>query len=439
MPVENPAGRGHKAHSGRPGPERLAKWKKDRQMAQTSQALSVDAIIIGGGLVGMTLALALTSHGLEVAVVDAADLTTTLAAGFDGRASALANASGKMLQAINVWPYLEDAAQPIREIMVTDGDSPRFLQFDSSAIGNEPLGYMFENRRLRAALLEAANHAKGLHLFAPDRLAAWQRSPSRVEATLASGQKLVAPLLVSAEGRRSTLRDQVGIRAAQWAYRQHGLVTTVSHEKPHGDVAHERFLPDGPFAILPLQNNRCCIVWTVSERDGPAYAQLSDRAFMAEIRRRFGDFLGDLELAAPRWTYPLGFIHAERYIDDRFALIGDSAHGIHPIAGQGLNMGFRDVAAFTQVIVESARLGLDLGSPEVLQRYQQWRRPDNVMSAAVMDGLVRLFSNDFKPLTRARQIGLSVVNRIPPLKGFFMREAMGTTGKLPRLLLGERA
>ena len=418
---------------------RGARLGKDRRMADTSKAISVDAIIIGGGLVGMTLALALTSHGLEVAVVDAADLTTTLASGFDGRASAIANASGKMFQAIGVWPYLADAAQPIREIMVTDGDSPRFLQFDSSAIGNEPLGYMFENRLLRAALLEAAGKAQGLHLFAPDRLASWQRNTSRVDAVLTSGQKLTAPLLVSAEGRRSTLRDQVGIRCAQWSYRQHGIVTTVSHEKPHGDVAHERFLPDGPFAILPLQNNRCCIVWTVSEREGPALVGLSDRAFLAEIRRRFGDFLGELELAAPRWTYPLGFIHAERYIDDRFALIGDSAHGIHPIAGQGLNMGMRDVAAFTQVLVESARIGLDLGSPEVLERYQQWRRPDNVMSSAVMDGLVRLFSNDSKTLARARQVGLSVVNRIPPLKGFFMREAMGATGKLPRLLLGERA
>ncbi len=256
---------------------------------------------------------------------------------------------------------------------------------------------------------------------------------------LASGQKITAPLLVSAEGRRSTLRDQVGIRCAQWSYRQHGIVTTVAHEKPHGDVAHERFLPNGPFAILPLQNNRCCIVWTVSEREGPALVGLSDRAFLAEIRHRFGDFLGELELAAPRWTYPLGFIHAERYIDDRFALIGESAHGIHPIAGQGLNMGLRDVAAFTQVLVESARIGLDLGSPEVLERYQRWRRPDNVSSAAVMDGLVRLFFNNLRTLTLARQVGLSVVNRIPPLKGFFMREAMGTTGKLPRLLLGERA
>lgn len=408
-------------------------------MADTSKALSVDAIIIGGGLVGMTLALALTSHGLEVAVVDTADLNATLATGFDGRASAIANASSKIFQVIGVWPHLADVAQPISKIVVTDGDSPRFLQFDSAAIGNEPLGYMFENRMLRVALMEAAGKAQGLHLFAPDRLANWTRTASRVEATLASGQQLVAPLIVAAEGRRSSLRDQVGIRCAQWSYRQHGIVTTVAHEKHHGDVAYERFLPDGPFAILPMQNNRSCIVWSVSERDSEGIMGLSDRAFLAEVRKRFGDFLGDLELASPRWSYPLNFIHAERYIDDRFALIGDSAHGIHPIAGQGFNMGLRDVAAFTQVLVESARLGLDLGSPEVLERYQRWRRPDNVMSAAVMDGLVRLFSNNLKPLARARQVGLSVVNRIPPLKGFFMREAMGATGKLPRLLTGERA
>ncbi|MGK2285379.1 UbiH/UbiF/VisC/COQ6 family ubiquinone biosynthesis hydroxylase [Pedomonas sp. V897] len=408
-------------------------------MADENRAISVDAIIIGGGLVGMTLALALSSHGLEVAVVDSADLNATLEASFDGRASAIANASAKMFQAIGVWPHLADVAQPIRKILVTDGDSPRFLQFDSAAIGDEPLGYMFENRLLRAGLMAAYRQSEGIRLHAPDRLVSWNRSSARVEAVLASGTRLVAPLLVSAEGRRSSLREQVGIRVAQWSYRQHGIVTTVAHEKPHGDVAHERFLPNGPFAILPLQHNRSGIVWTVSDKDGPAYMGLSDRAFLAELQRRFGDFLGKVELAAPRWSYPLGFIHAERYIDDRFALIGDSAHGIHPIAGQGLNMGLRDVAAFTQVLVESARIGLDIGSPDVLRRYQQWRRPDNVSSAAVMDGLVRLFSNDLKTVTFARRFGIGLVNRIPPLKGFFMREAMGATGKLPRLLQGERA
>jgi len=434
LPVENPAPPGHKA-AGTPVPQDV----KDRLMADAQKAVSVDAIIIGGGLVGMTLALALSAHGLEVAVVDAADLGATLEAGFDGRASAIANASSKMFQAIGVWPHLADVAQPIAKIMVTDGDSPRFLQFDSAAIGDEPLGYMFENRRLRVGLMDAYRASKGIRLFAPDQLVSWTRSNSRVEAVLASGVKITAPLLVSAEGRRSRLRAEVGIRTASWSYRQHGIVTTVAHEKPHGDVAHERFLPNGPFAILPLQHNRSSIVWTVSEKDGPALMQLGDRAFLAEVKHRFGDFLGELQLAAPRWSYPLGFIHAERYVDDRFALIGDAAHGIHPIAGQGLNMGLRDVAAFTQVLIESARIGLDLGSPDVLTRYQQWRRPDNVMSAAVMDGLVRLFSNDLKTVTMARRLGMGLVNRIPPLKGFFMREAMGATGKLPKLLLGERA
>lgn len=407
-------------------------------MTEKTAVQAVDVIIIGGGLVGMTLALALTAHELEVAVVDSADLSATLDARFDGRASAIANASSKMLRAIGVWPHLEEAAQPIREIRVTDGNSPLFLHFDSAHIGHDPLGYMFENRRLRQALLQAAHAAPGLHLFAPDRLATWHRGTGRVDAVLASGVKLTAPLLVAADGRRSALRDEVGIRTATWAYRQHGIVTTVAHEQPHGDIAHERFLPDGPFAILPLQGNRSSIVWTVREEDGPALMQLSDRAFFAEVRKRFGDFLGELTPAAPRWSYPLNFHHAERYIDNRFALVGDSAHGIHPIAGQGLNMGLRDVAAFTQVMVESARVGLDLGSPDVLDRYQRWRRPDNAIVSAVTDGLTRLFSNDLKSLAAARRIGLAAVNRIPPLKGFFMHEAMGATGKLPRLLQGNR-
>lgn len=408
-------------------------------MAQASCVQNVDTIIIGGGLVGMTLALSLAAHGLEVAVVDAADLSVTLAPQFDGRASAIASASARLYEAIGLWPALEKVAEPIREIRVTDGQSPLFLHFDSAQLGDRPLGFMLENRQLRYGLLEAGHAAQGVHIYAPDRMVELTRDVARVQIVLGSGQTLRAPLLVAADGRRSVLREQMGIRIAQWSYAQSGIVTTVQHAQPHGQVAHERFLPDGPFAILPLPDNRSSIVWTVPERHAAAILGLSDRAFLAEIEKRFGDFLGDLTLAAPRWSYPLAFHHAERYIDDRFAMVGDAAHGIHPIAGQGLNMGLRDVAAFTQVIVESARLGLDIGAGDVLARYQRWRRPDNAMVCAVTDGLNRLFSNELKTVTLARRLGLAAVNKVAPLRGFFMREAMGATGKMPKLLLGQRA
>lgn len=405
----------------------------------TDNQRRVDVIIVGGGLVGMTLARALCVHGLETAVVDTADLSTTLTPAFDGRCSAIAAAAAKLFQAIGVWDQLAEVAQPIRDIRVTDGASPLFLHFDGQAVGGEPLGYMFENRMLRAALMKTAAATDGLHLFAPDRLVDWTRGPGKVEAVLAGGQRLVAPLIVAAEGRGSPLREQMGIRSARWSYRQHGIVTMVAHEKPHGDIAYERFLPDGPFAILPMPGQRSAIVWTVKASQGPAIMGLSDAAFMAEIGKRFGDFLGKLELVAPRWSYPLNFNHADHYVERRFALIGDAAHGNHPIAGQGFNLGVRDVAALTEVLVEAARLGLDLGSLEVLNRYQRWRRPDNTATAIIMDGLTHLFSNDLRTVTAARRLGLAAVNRIKPLKTFFMREAMGATGKLPALLRGELA
>jgi 2-octaprenyl-6-methoxyphenol hydroxylase len=409
--------------------------------AMPSSPSRADVLIIGGGLVGISLGIALARHGVRVVAVDSAVIEATLAPSFDGRASAIASASARMLQAIGVWPGLEAVAQPIWEIRVTDGDSPLFLHFDGSSNPDEPLGYMFENRRLRFALYDTAATLDGLTLLSPDQVRSVETDSAGATVTLASGAIWRVPLVVAADGRRSQWREKAGIPIAHWSYEQAAVITTVQHAEPHGDIAHERFLPAGPFAILPLSDDeqgrhRSSIVWTVAQDDGPAIMKLSDAAFRSEIADRFGDFMGDISLIAPRWSYPLTFHHADRYVVDRFALIGDSAHGIHPIAGQGLNMGLRDVAAMAEVLVEASRLGLDLGSPVVLERYQRWRRTDNMVIAAVTDGLNRLFSNRLPGLPFARRLGLAAVHRLPPLKSFFMNHARGTVGQLPRLLRG---
>ena len=400
-----------------------------------------DIIIIGGGLVGMTLALALDAHGLSSSVIDSADLSATLAPGFDGRASAIASASARMFQAIGLWNELAADGCAIDEIRVTDGLSPLHLHFDSRAgahgSGSGPLGYMFENRRLRAALIEAGRQAANVRIHAPARYRDVRREANGVTVDLDDGTQLRASLVVAADGRRSPLRDAAEIRIARWRYDQTAIVTMIEHDVPHGGIAFELFYPTGPFAILPMQpGTRSAIVWTVEAEDAAAYLGLPPRALAAEIEKRMGGVLGSLRLIAPASSYPLGFHHAERYVDTRLALVGDAAHGIHPIAGQGLNMGLRDVAALTEVLVEGARLGLDPGDAQLLARYQSWRRLDNAMVAGVTDILNRLFALPGRPAATVRRAGLAAVERIPPLKRFFMAEARGETGELPRLLQG---
>jgi len=404
--------------------------------ATVPETLRVDCIVAGGGLAGMSTALALDQGGLRVAVVDVADLPATLAPAFDGRASAVGSASARLLQAVGMWRHVEEA-QPIWEIRVVDQHSPLHLHFDGRDDAGEPLGYIVENRWLRHGLMREAANRPGLVLRAPDRLAEVTRTAGGVTARLASGLTLAAPLILACEGRRSPLREAAGIRMAQWDYHQVAIIVTVDHERPHGGIAHEIFLPGGPFAILPLTGNRSSIVWTVRPAEAPAIMALPRRAFDAEIAKRFGDFLGRIEVQAQRWSYPLTYQQSERYIDQRLALVADAAHGIHPIAGQGLNMGWRDIAALAEVLIEAARLGLDIGDETVLERYQRWRRTDNVIEGAATDALNRLFATDLAPVRLARRLGLAAVNRVPPLKAFFMSEARGTFGKLPRLLRGE--
>lgn len=399
---------------------------------------SCDVIILGGGLVGLTLAVALDAHGIRTIVVDPADPAATLGAGFDGRASAVASASWRMLRAIGVARRLEGQGCPITEIRVSDGLRGGGLVFDPDP-EDGAVGIMFENRLLRIALREAALAAPNVTLLMPAHPAQVVRDAVGVRVTLGDGRIMRGGLLVAAEGRNSPTREAAGIRVAHWRYDHAAIIGSVVHERPHGGIAHEIFYPEGPFAILPmLPGNRSAIVWTVRAEHAPAMLELGDRAFAAEAEKRMGGLLGAVEAASPRTSYPLGFHHAARITGERLALVGDAGHGIHPIAGQGLNLGFRDVAALVEVLVDGARLGLDFGDAQGLARYERWRSLDTFMVAAATDGLARLFGIRGRTAAAVRRFGLGAVQRIAPLKARFMAEARGETGTLPKLLYGEK-
>ncbi|TPG15700.1 UbiH/UbiF/VisC/COQ6 family ubiquinone biosynthesis hydroxylase [Sphingomonas oligophenolica] len=401
--------------------------------------MDTDVIILGGGLVGSTLALALDAHGLTATVVDPADPATILAPGFDGRASAVASASGRMLDAIGVGSRLAGQGCTIRHIRVSDGLKPGKLDFIPDA-DDDALGTMYENKLLRTALFEAASAAPHVDLKMMTRAVSVDRGEHGVTAVLDSGETIRAPLLVAAEGRHSPTRTAAGITVARWQYDHAAIIGAFHHEEDHENTAFEIFYAAGPFALLPLPDDadghRSAIVWTVKARDAAGMLKLGDRGFLAEAERRMGGFLGTLSGASPRASYPLGFHHAARITDRRLALVGDSAHGIHPIAGQGLNLGFRDVAALAEVLVEGKRVGLDLGDAALLDRYQRWRSLDTFMVAAATDTLTRLFGIPGKTASAVRRFGISAVDRIPPLKERFMAEARGESGDLPKLLQG---
>ncbi len=414
--------------------------------------MDADVIIAGGGLVGLTGGLALAQAGFDVLVLDASPATDRVAAAFDGRASALAYANFRMLETLGVAERLEGGAQPIAEILVTDGrpeDGLRrggaggaFLRFDPSELSGredgEPLGYMVENRRMRGALLQCAAESRRLTHRAPAAVQSVAFEPAAARITTESGEELRAPVVLGAEGRSSLVREALGVRTHGWGYPQAGVVATVRCERPHHGVAHEYFLPAGPFAILPLTENRASLVWTEREDAAKAAVGLSDAAFAAEIARRFGDFLGAVTPEGPRWSYPLELRIAEKFVGPRAALIGDAARRIHPIAGQGFNLGMKDVAALADVLLDAAHLGEDIGGLDVLERYQRWRRFDSAVMAVATDAFNRLFSTDFAPVRLARDAGLAIVNRIAPARRLFMRDAGAELGDLPRLLRGER-
>ena len=408
--------------------------------------MDADVIIIGGGLIGSTLALALARHDVSSIVVDTQDLDSTVLPAFDGRASAIASASARMLRALDIGAVLESDGCPIRAIRVTDGTAPQFLHFEAPE-GDDALGIMLENRLLRIALLRAVRAAPQVRLIAPATIVSLVRDAHRATLTLADGQVFTAPLAIAADGRRSATREAAGIKLTGWAYPNAALVTMVAHSVPHGGVACELFYPSGPLALLPMTDSapegpgggrpRSAIVWTVDAAVAAGARKLGPQALAAEIAARIDGTLGDVEIIAPQAVWPLGYHHAATYHAERLLLVGDAAHGIHPIAGQGLNMGFRDVAACAEVLVDAARTGQDIGAPDVLKRHSQWRRFDNSMVGAVTDGLNRLFAVPGRVPAAVRRFGLAGVQRLPPLKARFMAEARGETGKLPALLRGE--
>jgi 2-octaprenyl-6-methoxyphenol hydroxylase len=396
-----------------------------------------ELVIVGGGLVGLTLATACAGAGLDVTVIDREDPARMVGAEFDGRTSAIAFGSQRILAGIGLWDKIAPQAEPIREIRVADRDSPLFLHYHHSEIGPDPLGYIVENRVLRRALLARVGELPNLRHLAPAEAAGAERKSGGVTVTLAAGGSIGGALLVAADGALSPLRRAAGIRTVEWRYPQTSIVCTVGHERPHLGIAVEHFLPAGPFAILPMTGDRSSIVWTERDALAPRILALDAAEFHAELARRFGDFLGRLEVVGPRWSYPLSLMHAARYGAERLVLVGEAAHVIHPIAGQGLNLGLRDVAVLAELIVDARRIGLDIGNGEILARYERWRRFDNTALAAMTDGLNRLFSNEVPPLAAMRDAGLAAVNRLPPLRRLFMRHAMGMIGNLPRLVRGE--
>ncbi|MEX3017071.1 FAD-dependent monooxygenase [Gymnodinialimonas hymeniacidonis] len=399
--------------------------------------VDADILIVGGGLNGPCLALACAQAGLSSIVLDALPEETRTEHDFDGRAYALALASVRMLGALGIWDEVADHAQPMLEIKASDGRAgegaaPFFLHFDHAEIEEGPMGHMLEDRYLRGALM-AALSAEPLVQHRPNARVVAQDGAS---VTLDGGDVLHGRLLVGADGRRSGVAERAGIKRTGWGYEQTALVCAVDHELPHNGTAHQFFMPGGPLAILPLPGNRSSIVWSETEPRAGELAASDDETFLAALRPAFGDFLGEITLTGKRHSYPLGLSLAQSFIGDRLALVGDAAHGIHPIAGQGLNLGLRDVGALAEVLADAKRRGEDISAPDVLARYQQWRRFDTAGLAVATDTVNRLFSNDNSALRAVRDIGMGAISALPGLRRRFIREAAGLTGDLPRLMQG---
>ena len=395
-----------------------------------------DVAIVGAGPVGALVAALIAQAGLSVTVIEAGKAEIITKPQSDGRAIALALAPKRALDVGGFWPLLAADAEPILDIRVTDGHAPVYLHYDHRTVGTDPFGWIIENEVIKTAAL-ARLHQLGVRVLTETRVESWEFGPHEAVAHLAGGGRVRARLAVAADGRRSFTRDAAGIEITGWDYGQSAIVCAIAHEKPHRGIAHEHFMSAGPFAILPMTGNRSGIVWTEARKRAQGIVDQTDGAFLAEMAERFGDFLGPLTLASPRFAYPLTFQIAKKYTGKRLVLVGDAAHGMHPIAGQGLNLGLRDAAALGQVVVEAARLGLDIGGSPVLDRYRAWRRVDTALMMGVTDSLNKLFTSDLAPVKLARDVGLWAVEHTPPLKTLFMRHAMGVAGDLPRPLKGE--
>lgn len=401
----------------------------------------LDLLIVGGGYVGLSVAVAVKQAAphLTVEVIEAAPENAWKK---DPRASAIIAAAIKMLEVFGIWDRIEPEAQPITRMIVTDSKTsdpvrPVFLTFDGAVEEGRPFAHMIPNVAMVGALREVCE-ALGIRIRHGVRATGFRNAGPAAELTLSDGSVLSTRLVVACDGVRSKLRDMAGIKTVTWDYGQSGIVTTVEHERPHEGCAEEHFLPSGPFAILPLKGNRSSLVWTERTADADRLVAADDLVFEEELERRFGHKLGPIRATGDRRAFPLGLTLARAFVAPRIALAGDAAHGIHPISGQGLNLGFKDVAALAETIVEADRLGLDIGDLNVLERYQTWRRFDTFRMGVTTDVLNRLFSNDFTPLRVMRDVGLGLVDRLPGLKSYFIREAAGTgDGGRPKLLAGE--
>ncbi len=405
-----------------------------------ADSIHSDIIIIGGGMMGLTQALALVEQGIRVQVIDQADPALLMRRGFDGRTFAISSSSYKLLEAIGLGDALAGKGCPIERIWVSDQLKPGSLDFTPSEEDGF-LGQMFESAVLRRTVYEALARNPLATLHMPMEIVGQHRDESGVHVTLSNDTELQAQLLIVAEGRQSKTREAAGIRKAHWQYDHSAIVGIVHHEKPHDNIAYEIFYEEGPFAILPMLDtdsgrHRSAIVWSQTRSDATAYLKLSPRAFAAALEKASGGMLGAMELAAPLSSYPLGFHHVTQITAERLALIGDSAHGVHPIAGQGLNLGLRDVAALTEVLVDGARLGLDFGDAQLLERYSRWRSIDVLSVAMATDTLNRIYSLPGKSSSLIRRTGMALIQRVKPIKGFFMSEARGESGALPKLLQG---
>jgi 2-octaprenyl-6-methoxyphenol hydroxylase len=423
-------------------------------LPMSDQSDVFDIAIVGGGLTGGLAALAFARENFAVALVDAESPATARSAAFDGRTTAIAYASMRVFRRLGLWDRFSADAAPIRAIVTSDGKlggpaglgdiSGARMRFDGAELGEgEPLGWIVENYVLRRAIQDALAQSPNVAAFAPARRISGETRAEDATIELGGDRTLRASLVIGADGRNSPLRDEAGIAASTWRYPQTAIVVSIGHERPHEDVAHELFLSAGPFAVLPLTDGpnveggigpRSSIVWTERAEAAPAYLALDDARFLSALGERFGRRLGALSLASPRASHPLALTLAHRFIAPRLALVGDAAHAIHPIAGQGYNLGVKDVAALVDTVAAARFAGLDIGSLSALQDYERWRRFDSSALAFGTDALNRLFSNDIAPLRAARRFGLGVVDEMAPLRRFFMRQAGADLGRLPRLM-----
>lgn len=412
-------------------------------MPDTTQRF--DIAISGASFAGLALARALaTAFGsdIRIAVIDRSARKPAAAA--DARAFALSAGSRRMLETLGIWSAIASEAEAVREIEITDssleaGIRPVLLKYDNRLEEDgEPASYIVPAPALERALYDSVASDPSVKFLVPFEIDEFTDTGPRMTIALRDGSEIACSLLVGAEGRRSASRDGANIKTVGWRYGQTAIVTTIAHERPHGGRAIQHFLPAGPFAILPLPGNRSCLTWTEDADEAERILALDDREFLGEVETRVAGRLGAIEIAGPRQPWPLEMHLARAYAAPRFALVGDAAHGVHPIAGQGVNLAFRDVAALSEIVADTLRLGLDPGSMEALGRYEKWRRFDSFASAAAFDGLNKLFSNDATLLRAARDFGLGVVDRLPGLKRRLVNEAAGLTGELPRLFKSER-